>query len=452
LRAAARNDAAARGSQRPMKLTRTALLLVVAGLALPGSASAASVALIAGEDELPTQIDYRAGAGEANKLDVTVAADGLSAEVSDPGAGTITPGGNCTAQNPKKVTCTVPAGEPRIVEVDAHLEDGNDTFDVAGAGSSANGGIGNDTLRGGAGRDFFNGGRGTDTLRGNGGDDQLYDGDVTGQSVNKDTMVGGLGNDFVAYSDRTAAVTVDLADAAGEGEAGEGDEVSEVENVSAGRSNDIVRGDGAVNVLQGGDGNDLVEGRDGNDYIGGSDGDDTLVPGPGRDDAEAGEGNDVLSLGNPPGQYDRLLTCGSGKDTIVGIAAAPSVSIECEVGDFGLGFQIGLKPKKVTTELVTVKIPCPDAFKRDGACKGSIVVEPTGAYNRDAAARKKQRYGAKSFRITKSTKVSIRLDAAGRKQLRKSAFKLQFTINVKETATGTKHRFEWTSYLVRRFL
>jgi hypothetical protein len=435
-----------------MNLTRTALVLVVAGLALPGHASAASVGLTAGEDELPTQIDYRAGAGEANKLEVTVAADGMSAEVNDPGAGSITPTSNCVAQNAKKVTCTVPAGQPRIAEVDAHLMDGTDTFDVSGAGSSVDGGTGNDTLRGGAGRDFFNGGTGTDTMRGGDGDDQLYDGDVTGQSVNADTYDGGPGADFVAYSDRTATVIVDLADNAGDGEAGENDDLKAIENVSAGRGNDTVRGDAAVNVLQGLGGNDLIEGRDGNDTVGGSDGDDTLVPGPGRDDADAGEGNDVLSLGNPAGQYDRKLICGGGKDTVLGIAASPSFATDCEVGDFGLGFKVGLKPKKVTSEVVTVKIPCPDAFKKDGACKGSLVIEPTGAYNRDAATRKKQRYGAKSFKITKSTKVSIRLNAEGRKQLRKSAFKLQFTINVKETATGTKHRFEWTSYLVRAFL
>jgi Ca2+-binding RTX toxin-like protein len=431
-------------------LTLTAAIAAL--LIVPSAASASQVSLVPGDEELPPQLQYFASPGEANKLNVTVAADGRSAEVSDPGAGTITPGSNCTAQNAKKVTCTLPAGQERIGEVDAELGDGNDTFDVSGAGSSANGGVGNDELRGGAGRDFFDGGSGTDELRGGDADDQLFDGDVTGQSVNSDTFVGGPGNDFVTYADRTAPVTVDLAGAGGEGEAGENDQVSEVENVTGGRNKDIIRGDAGVNVLQGLGEDDLLEGRDGNDYLGGSDGNDTLVPGAGLDDAEAGDGNDILRLENPPGQRDRLLTCGAGKDTIIGLGPAPSVAIDCELGDYGSGFVIGLKPKKVTTEVVTVKIPCPDAFKRDGVCKGSIVVEPTGAYNRSEADRKKQRYGAKSFKITKSTKVSIRLNSAGRKQLRKSAFKLQFTINMKETATGTKRRFEWTSYLVRQFL
>lgn len=452
MRAAARNNAAARGSNPTMNVKRTLLALVVLALAGPASANAATVSLTPSEPDSPTRIDYQAAAGEANKLDVKVDATGTTAEISDPGATSITPGANCAAQNAKKVTCTRPGSANGITLVLAKLEDGGDTFDIAGAAAGADGGVGNDTLNGGAQADILHGGTGTDTLRGNAGPDQLIDDDVTGASVNKDTIDGGADADFVGYSDRTAAVTVDLADNAGDGEQGENDDLNAIENVAGGRGNDIIRGDANANVLQGFLGNDLVEGRDANDYLGGSEGDDSLVPGAGTDDAEAGPGNDVLTLGNPPGQYDRLLTCGTGKDTIIGLTARPSVSIECEVGNFGLDFAIGLKPKKVTKEVVTVKVPCPDAFKKGGACKGSLVVEPSGAYAKSAADRKKQRYGAKSFKITKSTKISIRLNAAGRKQLRKSAFKLQFTINVKETATGTKHRFEWTSYLVRQFL
>jgi hypothetical protein len=435
-----------------MNIKLIAAALAAAAVAVPASASASTVMLAPGDEETATIIEYRATGGEANKLDVTVAADGRTAEVSDAGAGAITPGANCAAQNAKKVTCTAPPGAPRILQVDAELQDGNDTFDVAGAGSAVDGGVGNDTLRGGELADLMRGGTGTDTLRGNAGPDTLFDGDVPGQSVNKDTLDGGADVDFVAYSDRTAGVTVDLTAASGNGEPGENDEIEGIENVSGGHGDDIIRGDAGPNILQGADGNDTVEARDGNDVVFTSTGNDTIVGGAGVDDLESGEGDDTIRLENPVGQYDRLITCGTGKDTIVGLAGKPSVSIECELGDFGFGFVTGLKPKKVTTEIVTLKIPCPDAFKRDGACKGSVIVEPTGAYARSDADRKKQRYGAKEFRITKTTKVSIRLNAAGRKQLRKSAFKLQFTINLKETATSTKRRFEWTSYLVRSFL
>ena len=435
-----------------MNFKQTAPVLIAALLALPASAAASTVKLEPGGDEEPTLITYTAAEGEANKLDIAVAADGRSAEINDPGAGSIAPGQNCAAQGAKKVTCTVPANAPRVQLVAVDLLNGNDTLKVAGAAVHADGGVGNDDLDGGELADILRGGTGTDDLRGNAGNDFLSDGDVSGQSVNKDTFNGGLGLDTVAYSDRAGGVTVDLANPSGDGEPGENDALSEIENVSGGNGADIIRGDGNVNFLTGAGGDDLLEGRDANDVLFGGIGNDTLVGGAGMDDLEGGENDDTIRLENPAGQYDRLITCGPGRDTIVGLAARPSVSIECEVGDFGFGFVAGLKPKKVTTEVVTVKIPCPDAFKRDGACKGSIVVEPSGAYARSEADRKKRRYGAKSFRITKSTKVSIRLNSAGRKQLRKSAFKLQFTINLKETATNTKRRFEWTSYLVRSFL
>jgi hypothetical protein len=432
--------------------TRSAAAAVAALLILPASAPAATVAVVPGGDDAPTVLQYRAAAGEANKLDVKVAADGRSAEISDPGADSITTGANCTAQGAKKATCTAPAGAPKITDVDAELLDGNDTFDLAGANGDADGGAGNDTLRGGELSDVLRGGTGTDDLRGDGGSDTLSDGDVTGQSVNKDTIDGGPANDFVDYTRRTATVTVDLADDAGDGESGENDALSGIENVAGGLAADAIRGDANVNVLQGAGGDDTVEGRDGNDRLYGSMGRDTLVGGAGSDDMESGEDDDTIRPENPAGQFDRLITCGPGKDTIVGIGPRPSVSVQCELGDFGFGFVAGLKPKKVTMDTVTVKVPCPDAFKRDGACKGSIVVEPTGAYARSDADRRKQRYGAKEFRITGPTKVSVRLNSAGRRELRKSAFKLQFTINLKETATKTKRRFEWTSYLVRSFL
>ena len=435
-----------------MKVKLIAPALVAALLVLPAFASASTVKLEPGGDEEPTLITYTAAMGEANKVDITVAADGRTAEINDPGADSVVPGTNCAAQNAKRVTCTVPANAPRVGLVTADLLEGNDTFDLAGAPSSVDGGAGNDDLRGGELTDIFRGGTGTDDLRGNAGNDTLFDTDVSGQSVNKDTFNGGLGTDAVTYSDRAAGVTVDLANPSGDGEPGENDDLEGIENVSGGNGADTIRGDGNVNILSGGNGDDTVDGRDANDIVHGGTGNDQLIGGAGTDDIEAEEGDDVLRLENPAGQYDRLLTCGDGKDTIVGLAGKPSVSINCEVGDFGFGFLTGLKPKKVTTEIVTLKIPCPDAFKRDAACKGSIVVEPTGAYGRSDADRKKQRYGAKEFRITKSSKVSIRLNSAGRKQLRKSAFKLQFTINLKETATNTKRRFEWTSYLVRSFL
>jgi len=215
-------------------------------------------------------------------------------------------------------------------------------------------------------------------------------------------------------------------------------------------------------TMRGGPGDDNVQGWLGRNRLVGNAGDDelqgrsrsdVLLGGSGRDDLEGGEGNDTLRLENPVGQYDRLITCDDGKDTVVGLAAAPSVSINCELGDFGFGFVNNLKPKKVGTKDVTLKVSCPEAYRKNGVCKGSVIVEPKGAYSKSASVRKQNRFGVAKFAIDgASGKVKIKLNSKGQKELKKGAFKLQFHINMKETATGTKREFEWTSYLVRAFL
>jgi len=382
---------------------------------------------------------------------VTVTVTGATATVEEAGATNVTPQAGCVAETPKRVRCTLPNAASRIQYTYATLLDGNDDFEITGSPSSVDGGVGNDDLTGGELSDALDGGGGTDDLRGNAGRDTLSDGDASGVA-NKDKLDGGADADLVDYRIRTAGVVVDLAAPSGDGEPGENDTLTAIENVGGGAGADTLRGDENPNILSAAGGDDAVDGRGGIDAVYGFGGNDTLIGGAGRDDIEAGDGDDTLRLENPVRSYDRLLTCGAGNDTIIGIAAAPSVSIECEVGDFGFGFVAGLKPKKVTKEAVTVKIPCPDVYKKDGVCKGTIVVEPKGAYAHSAAERAKRDYGARKFAISKSTKVTIKLNAAGRKELRKSAFRFQFTLRLKETATGTKRQFEWTSYLVRSFL
>ena len=427
---------------------RIAAAIAAALFIVPASVSASTVSLAPADPDAPPRLTYTAANGEANKLDVKVT--NATAEISDPGAGTVTPGANCAPVNPKKVTCTEPQGKVNWVVL-ANLGDGNDTFDLAGAGSSVNGGIGNDTLNGGERQDFLSGGGGTDDLNGNAGVDTLKDNDTSG-AANKDTYDGGDGADLVDYESRTAPVTVDLMTDQG-GEAGEGDILAKIENAGGGSGNDTLNGDENANFLSGVAGDDTVNGRAGDDQIGGFTGNDTLIGEAGRDDLEGGDGDDTLRLLNPAGQHDRLLTCGDGKDTIVGLAAAPSVSIECELGDFGFSFVSGLKPKKVGMTEVTLKVPCPEIYRKGGVCKGSIVVEPKSAYSKSAAERKKNRFGVAKFAIDgASGKVKIKMNSKGQKELKKSAFKLQFHINLKETASGTKRQFEWTSYLVRQFL
>jgi hypothetical protein len=426
-----------------------ALAALAASMAVPAAAHASTAGIQLGGGEDATTLTFQAAPGEANKPNIVVT--GQTATIDDPGS-TITPGEHCAPVNAKKVTCDTGNAALKIDVVVANLGDGGDTFDLSGAGGTVKGEAGNDTLRGGELTDVLDGGGGTDTLRGNAGNDILTDGDTSG-TANSDTLDGGDGDDGVRYSTRTAPVTVDLADAAGDGQAGENDHLTSIQSATGGDADDKLFGDEGPNGLGGGKGNDTIDGRGGDDLVNGEDGNDDLTGSAGVDDIEAGSGDDQLTLNNPTNVYDRILSCGAGSDVIVGLGPSPSVGIDCERGNFGFGFVPRLKPKKVTKTYVTLTIPCPDAFRVDGVCKGSIVIEPKSAYLRDAATRKKQRYGTAKFKFTKSaTNVRVDLNSAGRKQLRKSAFKLQITVNLKETATKQKQAFAWTDYLVRSFL
>ncbi|HEX8742653.1 MAG TPA: calcium-binding protein [Thermoleophilaceae bacterium] len=434
-----------------MTHARPALAAIAAlALTLPAAASASTASIEPAAGDLGPIITYTAANNEANKVDLKVT--GATVEIADPGATSITPGANCTAVNAKKVSCTNP--NPTLtLYTKAELGNGNDTFAVAGVAAEVRGGPGSDDLNGGEHFDLLDGGGvGTDALHGGPGDDFLTDGDTTGAS-NKDTFDGGDGLDSADYRERTATVNVDLADAAGDGEVGEDDTLTSIERATGGSGNDVIRATDGPSILDGQAGNDELDGRGGDDIILGRTGNDLMIGGGGVDDIEGEEGDDTLRLDNPAGTYDRLTLCSSGNDTIVGIGPSPFVEMGCETGDFGFGYVAPLKPKKVGTSTITVRVVCPAAYKKDGKCKGSIVAEPKSAYKKDAAYRKAHRYGAEKFSISKSSSnVRIDLNSAGRKQLKKSAFKMQFQVNLKETATSTKRRFEWTSYVVKSFL
>ncbi|HEX8646671.1 MAG TPA: calcium-binding protein [Thermoleophilaceae bacterium] len=414
--------------------------------AVPSTASAARVSLDPGGNESPPIVEYEADAGEANKL--VVNAVGPRIDVSDPGAGSIAPGPNCTAVNPKKVTCQNPQSDP-ILTFYANLLDGDDTFDgVSGtADNSVDGGPGDDSLHGGGNRDVFRGGGGLDKMYGGGDSDVLRDGDVSG-AADADVYDGGADEDFAEYTGRTAPVAIDLATLRDLGEAGENDSFTSIENAIGGDANDQLRGTGGKNRLEGGRGNDLVEGRDGDDWLFGGEGDDVVSGGAGHDDLEGEDGNDTMRLDNPERSYDKTLSCGMGKDLVVGAGPSPSTNFDCELGDFGFGFVSNLWPKAATSRTVTMKVVCPAAYRSGGVCKGTIVVEPKAAYLRTPEERRARQFGSKKFTIGGSSgRITIPLDSRGRRELRKEAFKLQFTVRLKET--GIKREFTWTSYVRR---
>jgi len=141
------------------------------------------------------------------------------------------------------------------------------------------GGAGNDTLVGGAGNDIFRQGAAAD-----GADD----------------ISGGLGDDLVDYSNRTAVLTVTMGDAtANDGLAGETDNIgSDVEWLDAGTGDDVITGNDLDNVINAGDGDDTVSGGLGDDEIFGGAGDDIALDGDEGDDTiDGGAGDDAIDCG-----------------------------------------------------------------------------------------------------------------------------------------------------------
>ncbi|MDR6324747.1 Ca2+-binding RTX toxin-like protein [Actinoplanes couchii] len=89
--------------------------------------------------------------------------------------------------------------------------------------------------------------------------------------LHADVLLGGSGIDTVDYHGYSVPVTVDLNGSKGnDGAKGEKDTVgADVENVRGGRSDDVITGNNANNVLDGGD--------EGADVLRGLGGDDTLI-------------------------------------------------------------------------------------------------------------------------------------------------------------------------------
>jgi Ca2+-binding RTX toxin-like protein len=121
---------------------------------------------------------------------------------------------------------------------------------------------GNDTLDGGNGNDTLNGGGGNDTLIGGAGADKLN---------------GGTGNDTADYSGSNAAVNVNLETGLGKGGHAEGDVLTGIENLIGSNFDDVLTGNGDVNMIDGGDGNDIITGGHNNDKMFGGNGDDLFI-------------------------------------------------------------------------------------------------------------------------------------------------------------------------------
>jgi Ca2+-binding RTX toxin-like protein len=442
-----------------VNLARLTTAAVAALLLAAAPASASTVRLDPGGGDDSSTVTYTAAPGEQNK--VSVAVDGPKATIDDPGASSITTQQGCTQVTPKRAVCDLQDSTTNIQRIAVELADGDDSFEMTAvntrfSGASVRGGTGDDDLRGGPFADSLNGGVGIDALRGGAGDDFLSTDDQTG-SADADLADGGEGSfdQFFAYEKRTTPVTVDLASNTPAGEAGEGDTLLGIEGTVGGQADDTILGNDGFNLLSGGPGNDLVDGREGLDSVNGGDGNDTVVGGHGEDQIEAGSGDDVIRLDNDPAVYDAYVFCGDGNDLVTGhTAALPSIGLDCERLDLGSGIVAPVLPRRVTTTYIAMSIPCPAVFRdANGVCAGKLVVEPRLSFRRSATTRFRNRYGATEFRFkTQSAKITVKLNAKGRTELRKPFMRLQFTLRLKETATGTVRQFEWTENLSRAFL
>ena len=180
------------------------------------------------------------------------------------------------------------------------------------------GGDDDDELHGGDNHDQLNGEIGEDSLYGDEGDDELNGGEGNDRlfgETGADQMDGGSGVDWVFYQESEAGVTVNLTDGTGEGGHAEGDDISNVENLTGSDYADVLKGDGGANILRGLDGDDELRGNDGQDSLSG---------GAGADRLDGGGGADRL-YGNENGTSDEsvdvfIFDTGHGDDTILDFA------------------------------------------------------------------------------------------------------------------------------------
>jgi Ca2+-binding RTX toxin-like protein len=159
----------------------------------------------------------------------------------------------------------------------------------------------------------FSGGPGDDSLASGPADDVLDGG------LGDDVINGGTGNeavgDEVTYAKRSEPVTVSLSGSTGNnGQAGENDAISQVENARGGNGDDLLGGSSGINRLFGNLGDDAIEGQTGTDNLFGGAGDDSLNGGDGNDIVDGGAGEDVVDGGG----LDDFVFAGSGSDVVEG--------------------------------------------------------------------------------------------------------------------------------------
>jgi len=349
------------------RLAVAAALPAFAAFALPAAAGA-SVANVNGTD-----LQILDGGGEDNIVSVSQLADGRllvkDTRVVSPGQGCVTGFGGAVCSGANRITALLRGGDDSLLttaSVPIRYAGGEDDDVYEGGQATGNshvtfvGGSGRDTAsyttatrgvtvtkdgrendgRAGADRDSiapdvedlfgsrhgdslngsndavterFTGLGGDDVLSGNGGPDFF----LTGSTADgADRMFGGGDRDTVLYDARARPVTVTLSDGgADDGEAGEGDELRQVEQAAGGSAGDTLKAHPASPVgvqLNGNGGADTITGTDADGP--GIEERDLLRGGPGRDTITALDGGDTVIAND--GEVDSV-SCGQGLDAVV---------------------------------------------------------------------------------------------------------------------------------------
>ena len=123
----------------------------------------------------------------------------------------------------------------------------------------------------------------TNTVDGGEGDDYIIAG------AGNDVIDGGAGSDTVSYAESNAGIVLDFSTGTITGGYGEGDTLTNVENVVGTNFADQITGDTDNNYIEGGAGDDTLQG---------SEGDDTLLGGAGDDTIQGGLNSDLLYGGS----------------------------------------------------------------------------------------------------------------------------------------------------------
>jgi Ca2+-binding RTX toxin-like protein len=343
------SDVRVRSPGRPCMLSP--VLFAALSLALAPDALAATGSV----DSSNGRLSYVANSGEANEVTFVRPAGGVfsqSVVITDPGA-IVVAGAGCASASEHELLCI------GVVDIQIDVGDLDDSVTVLGMlgnpseaseidvakliPATISGGEGNDslegsdapdTLRGDAGADTISGGSawfwrhsdddgdeaapGLNKLDGGTGDDALsggftFDRFVGGEGA--DSIHGGEGSGFesdvVDYRADDGPVVVTLDGVAGDGAAGENDNVfPDVENVVGTPADDTLIGNSSDNNLDGQGGNDTLLGRGGWDLLDGGGGNDHIRADPGASESRGGPGADVIS--------GSFFDGGAGDDSITG--------------------------------------------------------------------------------------------------------------------------------------